>query len=196
MENTRQAGQLTQYGIPLILQPVPKKFTFDMDPEINIPAWIRLVDLDPFYWHERAIGKIASRVGVPIGADFRSLQKESMDWPWVQVIIDASCHPYEVVNIMTYEGEEKQQKIEYEYIPKFCFICKMFGHYKDNCPGPSVRTKIPTQQMHDRYRSRSRMGREHAAKPRSLSQGKQAVQPHNGVKNAPENRKATDGRIL
>lgn len=70
-------------------------------------------------------------VGVPIGAYFKSLHKESMDWPRVQVIIDAACPLCEVVNIKTYEGVELQQKNDYEYVPKFCSKCKMFGHYKE-----------------------------------------------------------------
>lgn len=40
MESTWQAGPFTQYGIPLILQPVPEKFRFDIAPKVNMdPAY-------------------------------------------------------------------------------------------------------------------------------------------------------------
>lgn len=120
LECTRQASPFTQYGTPFILQHVPDYFCFDMAPEINIPVWIRLVDLEPYYWHENANGKIASLVGVPLGADFKSLRKKSMDWPRVQVIIDASTFSKESMKVIDQDGVEFHHKVEFEYVPKFC----------------------------------------------------------------------------
>lgn len=83
LETTRQSGPFSCFGIPLILQPVPEDFSFEMEPAKEIPVWIKLIDLKPQYWSDTAIGKIASKIGKPIGVDFDSLQKHSVDWPRV-----------------------------------------------------------------------------------------------------------------
>lgn len=56
---------------------------------------------------------------------------------------------------------------------------------------------MPPPQKNARYRSQSRMGCVPAQNPRSLSYGKQHVQPQHGVKTIfLENRRAADGRII
>lgn len=152
LELTRQKGSFSMFGIPLILQPVLEHFRLDMEPNINIPVWIQLKDLEPYFWHEEAIGKIASKIGIPIWAYFRSIHKSSLNWSRVQVIIDASKAPKKLVKLRSHKWEMFNQEIEYEFLQ----TCKVFGHYSEGCKGPEERNKQFQPANFGRFRSRSR----------------------------------------
>ncbi|KAL1555106.1 hypothetical protein AAHA92_15586 [Salvia divinorum] len=56
--------------------------------DINIQVWVRLVDLRETLWNEVAINKIASCIGVPLATYFRTLHRENIDGPRLQVIVN------------------------------------------------------------------------------------------------------------
>lgn len=116
-----------------------------MEPAKEIPVWVKLVDLKPCFWNDTAIGKIVSKIGKPIGVDYDSLQKHSLDWPRVQLIINSTKQQKNSVQIHTHKGEVINQKIEFEYLPRLCNVCKVFGHYSEGCNGPEARRKQPNQ---------------------------------------------------
>ncbi|XP_042041383.1 uncharacterized protein LOC121786832 [Salvia splendens] len=126
MEKIRQQGPFDIFGIPLVLQPLPKKFDPDMEPEVMVPIWLRLVDLPLELWNLTAVSKIASCIGTPLSTDFSTLRRETLDGPRIQVIIDTAKRPKESLSIRLPSGDYLDQKIEYEFIPKFCKACKSY----------------------------------------------------------------------
>ncbi|XP_042012340.1 uncharacterized protein LOC121760788 [Salvia splendens] len=135
MEKIRQQGPFDIFGIPLVLQPLPKKFDPDMEPEVMVLIWLRLVDLPLELWNLTAVSKIASCIGTPLSTDFSTLRFKTLDGPRIQVIIDTAKRPKESLTIRLPSGEYVEQKIEYEFIPKFCKACKTYGHFSDECRG-------------------------------------------------------------
>ncbi|KAL1554961.1 hypothetical protein AAHA92_15457 [Salvia divinorum] len=117
MELTRQKGPHAIFGIPLILQPMSMDFNPNMDPEINIPVWLRLVDLRATLWNEAAISKIESCIGVTLTTEFQTLH------PRIQVIVNAAKKPRDSLQIRLHTREDYELKIEYEFMPKFCTKC-------------------------------------------------------------------------
>ncbi|KAL1569948.1 hypothetical protein AAHA92_01360 [Salvia divinorum] len=134
MEKARQKGPFDIFGIPLVLQPMPPNFNPDMEPEVMTPVWLRLVDLPLTLWNLTAVSKIASCIGTPLATDYSTLRRDNMDGPRIQVIVDITKRPKKSLCIKLPTGEF-EQKIEYEFMPKFCHACKMYGHLADDCRG-------------------------------------------------------------
>ncbi|XP_042035099.1 uncharacterized protein LOC121781427 [Salvia splendens] len=135
MEKIRQQGPFDIFGIPLVVQPLPKKFGPDMEPEVMVSVWLRLVDLPLELLNLTAVSKIASCIGTPLSTDLSTLRRETLDGPRIQVIIDTAKRSKESLSILLPSGEFLEQKIEYEFIPKFCKACKTYGHFSDECRG-------------------------------------------------------------
>ncbi|XP_042002777.1 uncharacterized protein LOC121751967 [Salvia splendens] len=171
MEKIRQQGPFDIFGIPLVLQPMPKKFDPDMEPEVMVPIWLRLVDLPLELWNLTAVSKIASCFGTPLSTDFSTLRRESLDGPRIKVIIDTARRPKESLTIQLPNGDFVEQKVEYEFFPKFCNACKMYGHFADECRGRDEEWK----QAHG-------TGSSH----RSKSRGWETSVPRNRVQQPPK----------
>lgn len=77
------------YGTPLILYNLPKDFRFDSTTEIKFRVWIPLPDLQLPLQNPNALGKIALIIGEPIDADHKTIYKNSIAGPRIQVLVDA-----------------------------------------------------------------------------------------------------------
>lgn len=56
----RQKCPFDIFGTPLVLQAMPPHFDLDIEPEVKIPVWLRLVDLPVDLWNLTTVSKIAS----------------------------------------------------------------------------------------------------------------------------------------
>lgn len=128
MESTRQKGPFDAFGMPLVLQSMPAKFDPDMEPEVRVPVWLRLVDLPLELWNLTAVSKIGSYLGTPLSTDYKTLRRESMDGPRIQVIINTTQRPRDAVSVELPSGDFIDVKLEYEFLPTYCPACKNFGH--------------------------------------------------------------------
>lgn len=93
MERTRQKGPFEVFGTPLIPEDMPQQFDPDMEPEVKIPVWLRLVDLPLDLWNLSAVSKIASYLGMTLTTNLKTLRRESMDGPRIQVIMNMAQRP-------------------------------------------------------------------------------------------------------
>ncbi|XP_042023163.1 uncharacterized protein LOC121770512 [Salvia splendens] len=123
MEKIRQQGLFDIFGIPLVLQRMPKKFDPDMEPKVMVPIWLRVMDLPLELWNLTAVSKIASCFGTPLPTDISTLRRESLDGPCIQVIIDTTRRPKESLTIQLRNGDFVEQNVEYEFFSKFCNAC-------------------------------------------------------------------------
>lgn len=121
-------------------------FNPNKDPDINIPVWCRLVDLRATLWSESAIHKIVSCIGVPLATDYRTLHRENVDGPRIQVIVNAATKPREELAIRLHTGEFYNLRFEYENMPKYCTKCRSFGHLESGCMGPKDTIRQPPRQ--------------------------------------------------
>ncbi|XP_041989655.1 uncharacterized protein LOC121741038 [Salvia splendens] len=169
-ETVRQNGPFEIFGIPLVLQPMPEDFDLNMDPEVNVPLWIRLVDLPLTLWNLTAISKIASCLRTPLSTDFNTLRRESLDGPQVQVIINTAVRPKTNITVQL-PNWPYEQKVVFEFFPGFCNACKAYGHFADECCGRKAVYEQHVQygagsraQSKDRARSKSRPHEQYSGK--------------------------------
>lgn len=157
MEKVRQKGPFDVFGTPLVLQPMPSDFDPDMEPEVKVPVWLRLVDLPLDLWNLSAVSKIASFIGTPLTTDFKTLRRESMDGPRIQVIVNTAQRPKEAISVQLPSGNFLEVKIEYEFMPKYCPSCKVYGHLLEECTGQGDEWElVKKKETHSRSASRGR----------------------------------------
>ncbi|XP_042445564.1 uncharacterized protein LOC122030430 [Zingiber officinale] len=135
-ENDRKsvliAGPYFLFRRPLLLKNMPEFFKFD-DHEIkHVPAWIKLPGLPLECWNETCLSMIVSKVGKPLHIDKKTQTKKRISHPRMLVEVDASKELVRNVTIRLPDGEF-DQRVFFEWEPKFCDHCTMFGHDTNSC---------------------------------------------------------------
>ena len=126
-------GPYFAYGRSLLLKIMPRYFRFGGEDIATVPVWIQLPDLPLDCWNERALSKIVSRVGKPISTDKMTRTKERLSFARVMVEVDASKELVTGVDMRLPTGEVYRQVVVFEYYPKYCKKCKIFGHVEGDC---------------------------------------------------------------
>lgn len=129
----RNKGTQYVFGIPLVLCSMPRAFKFDIASNFKFRIWITLSGLPLEYWNPRSISKIASRVGMPIEVDRRTIKAENVDGPRVLVLVDALNKPVESFPIAMHDGTIFNQHVSYDFYPSMCSKCHRMGHSIDMC---------------------------------------------------------------
>ncbi|KAL0424019.1 UNVERIFIED_CONTAM: hypothetical protein Sradi_0936700 [Sesamum radiatum] len=140
-------GPYFVYGRPLILKVMPDCFEFKEDSISLTPVWATLPSLPLECWHANALGKIGSKLGMPIAMDSLTLKMERVSYARILVEVDASKPLVDQVDFMLPNGMMRSQPVVYEFIPKFCTKCNRFGHLVASCQGtqpPTDGTAKPT----------------------------------------------------
>ncbi|KAL0294678.1 UNVERIFIED_CONTAM: hypothetical protein Sangu_3213500, partial [Sesamum angustifolium] len=78
------------YGRPLLLKTMPDCFEFKED-DINLtPVSATLPSFLLECWHPNALGKIGSRLGMPIAMDSQTMKMERVSYARILVEVDVS----------------------------------------------------------------------------------------------------------
>ncbi|KAL1554617.1 hypothetical protein AAHA92_15161 [Salvia divinorum] len=133
MEFVRKKCPCSIFRIPLILEPTKDDFNLKDKIKLNIPVWIRIPDL--ILWSKTTIEKIATSVGTPVAVVERTILKDTLDGPKVQVIINVMAEPRCKVKVIMPKEEKFIQEIEYDFLPKYCRLYQEFDHFNDCCLG-------------------------------------------------------------
>lgn len=129
-------GPYFVFGCPLLLKVMPQCFEFD-DEDISIlPVWINLPSLPLELWNAKALSKIVSKVGRPISTDRLTQTKERISYARVLVEVDAAKELVRSVHLKLPNGKKREQEVLFEFEPKFCASCKVFGHTSSICSQP------------------------------------------------------------
>lgn len=94
----------------------------------DYPIWIQLHNLPLGCWSAEALSKIASGVGIPKFADNCTSLQKRVQYERVLVHIDVTVSLVDEVTIEIGDDKSFQQKIKYEFKPKFCHKCNQLGH--------------------------------------------------------------------
>lgn len=132
MEDIKK-GNYEVFGIPLILTYLPQDFRFDTTPVFKYRVWATFPNLPLALWNPSALGKLASLIGEPIAVDHKTMARNHIDGPRVQVLVDPARRPLYGVNLSLHNGTKFEQKIIYDYYPIFCSTCSRVGHVSENC---------------------------------------------------------------
>ncbi|KAL0352440.1 UNVERIFIED_CONTAM: hypothetical protein Scaly_1632700 [Sesamum calycinum] len=126
-------GPYFVYGRPLFLKAMPDCFEFNEDGISLTPVWATLPSLPLERWHPNALGKIGSRLGMPISMDLLTMKMERVSYARISVEVDASKPLIDQVDFMLPNGVMRSQPVVYEFTPKFCKKCNRFGHLEGSC---------------------------------------------------------------
>jgi len=140
--NVLNGGPYFAYGRSLLLKILPRCFRFGGEDFAIVPVWVQLPGLPLDCWNERALSKIMSRVGKPISTDKMTRTKERLSFARVLVEVDASKELVTGVDLRLPTGEVYNQQVVFEFYPKYCKKCKIFGHVDGDCKKESEGGKL------------------------------------------------------
>ncbi|PWA66526.1 RNA-directed DNA polymerase, eukaryota, Reverse transcriptase zinc-binding domain protein [Artemisia annua] len=113
-----------------------------IEPDV-LPLWVKFVNLPLEAWTTKGLSAIASRLGKPIMMDTMTTKMCSqgvgrLGYARVLIEVDAKKGIPDHVDIMYCDkmGKQtaiKQVKVEYDWKPPVCDVCKVFGHANDKC---------------------------------------------------------------
>ncbi|XP_050222191.1 uncharacterized protein LOC126672286 [Mercurialis annua] len=106
-----------------------------MDPSelTSIPIWIHLPGLPWEFWTKEMLSKIGSTCGAPLYCDQCTLSKTKLDFARILVEMEANGEFPNRVILQDERGAQFSQKIDYEWKPQRCEVCKKLGHLSSNC---------------------------------------------------------------
>ncbi|XP_074306119.1 uncharacterized protein LOC141641351 [Silene latifolia] len=119
-------------GYPMVFKPWSPTVVEELN-VTHVPVWVLFPGLDPCYWSQTALSKVASVVGNPICADEHTTNKSKLAFARILVNVDLSQELPKAVQLSTPYRGEVLQKIVYEWLPYFCTKCKKIGHTNDRC---------------------------------------------------------------
>ncbi|KAH0743052.1 hypothetical protein KY290_031045 [Solanum tuberosum] len=101
-------------------------------------AWISFPNLLPTYFVKECLYSLASVVGEPVQIDRATINRTKPSCARVKVQVDLKSNLPKVVMMDIVDegsGEVRSEKvhIRYDYIPKYCYECKMQGHDNHEC---------------------------------------------------------------
>jgi len=132
-DSVMAGGPYTVFGRPLMLKAMPPFFEFDDQNVSFLPVWVNLPALPLECWTSAALSIICSKIGKPISTDSITATRGQFSYARVLIEIDASKDLIKSVLFKLPSGKLRTQPVIYEYEPRFCAHCKVFGHSVKGC---------------------------------------------------------------
>ncbi|KAL0924452.1 hypothetical protein M5K25_005283 [Dendrobium thyrsiflorum] len=159
-------------GKPFIFQKWTPHFSPKREEFNTVPIWFKIHDLPLCCWTPVGISKIATKIGIPMAVDALTASKSRLTYARVCVQVDSTAtYPEQIPISVT--GKLFNLKIEYEWKPELCGLCKSFNHSTSSCP---TNPNPPPQTAPTTVRGRS-TSRRHRSRPTSLSSKSILPQP-------------------
>lgn len=133
-ERVLHNGPYKVFRTLLVLRPLPRLFNFKKREAHKAPVWVRLPGLPYDLWNEKGLSNVASRLGLPLHSDANTCAKSKLSFARILVEVDVLKDLHNTVQICAPEGEEFEQVVIYESVPKFCSLCSSIGHGTAHCP--------------------------------------------------------------
>ncbi|XP_074288965.1 uncharacterized protein LOC141614110 [Silene latifolia] len=116
----------------LVMKRWTPQISKELDSVSRVPVWVTLPDLDPIFWSEKALSKIASKIGTPMYADPVTTNKERLSFARLMIEVDVSQKLPEDILLYTPYGQVLQ-RVVFEWLPYYCTHCKKLGHDVKQC---------------------------------------------------------------
>ncbi|KAL0913108.1 hypothetical protein M5K25_016540 [Dendrobium thyrsiflorum] len=163
-------------GKPFIFQKWTPHFSPKREEFNTVHIWFKIHDLPLCCWTPVGISKIATKIGIPMAVDALTASKSRLTYARVCVQVDSTAtYPKQIPISVT--GKLFNLKIEYEWKPELCGLCKSFNHSTTSCP---TNPNPPPQTAPISVRGRS-TSRRHRSRPTSLSSKGILPQPVSNV---------------
>ena len=118
---------------PVIVKPWTADSNFTKDPVKLVPIWIKLHGLEVKYWGEKSLKKIAGLVGTVIKVDQATQHRDKLLFAKVLVEVRIDQEFPELIQFLDEKGVIIDQRVEYDWLPISCSICKGMGHTMEKC---------------------------------------------------------------
>ncbi|XP_074265385.1 uncharacterized protein LOC141587816 [Silene latifolia] len=120
-------------GYPLVFKPWTSTVAEELSEITTVLIWVLFPNLDPCFWSQAALSKVASFVGRPICADEPTTSKSKITFAKILVEVDLFKDLPKGMTLQTPYRGTVLQKIDYEWVPHYCRSCKRIGHTQDWC---------------------------------------------------------------
>ncbi|XP_072087268.1 uncharacterized protein [Arachis hypogaea] len=107
-------------------------------------VWVKIVGLNIWYYHERAMMRIASAIGKPIKIDLATKSAERGKFARACVQVNLGLPVVRKIIVDGYEYD-----VEYECLQLLCEKCNCFGHTAVTCKGEAVDVKSGDETRSD-----------------------------------------------
>ncbi|XP_058766770.1 uncharacterized protein LOC131640389 [Vicia villosa] len=128
MEKVTAQGPYFIFGRPVFLKSWSPDFEIMEDVLRVLPIWITFPNLPLHLWGKISISKISSAIGKPITTDECTAKKLRISYARVLVEVDITQKPRDTICIKDHVGKKIEQKVEYEWRPRYCHSCLKVGH--------------------------------------------------------------------
>ncbi|XP_031279764.1 uncharacterized protein LOC116138167 [Pistacia vera] len=130
-------------GKCIILQQWHAQFTFDKSCISRVPVWACLHGFPYPLWSHKGLCMVSSMLGRPLSSDKTTSERTRLDYARVCVELDATKPLRRHIEFQCrLSAEPIQIIVEYEWTPKMCLKCCVFGHV---CHQPEVPTAAIAQ---------------------------------------------------
>lgn len=120
-------------GKLIIVRKRSDSLKMDIDLLTTMPIWVRLPCVNLKLWDREAFSVMASIIGKPIKMDAATTLKTRLNYARLLVEVSANDELPDEINLTLCNGENVIQKVEYEWVPPKCNLCKCFGHTREQC---------------------------------------------------------------
>ncbi|XP_020252366.1 uncharacterized protein LOC109829738 [Asparagus officinalis] len=133
---------------PLLLKPWAVNEEIYKSDDCIYPLWIQLPELKLNLWNSKCISKIASIIGKPVATDKLTATKQRLTYARVLVEVKMPTVLPDQITVQGPNGKSYNQKIHYEFKPRWCDLCKVVRHDANYCKKISrVQKWIPKQKV-------------------------------------------------
>jgi hypothetical protein len=126
-------------GKPFFLKKWQPGLILTKESHSKIPIWAKFYNVPHEFWTGNGLSYIASAVGRPLYADSLTETHKRISFARVCIEVDASSELIDSFDLML-NGDvpgmsptSVEIKVDYQWKPKICTLCKSFGHTTGSC---------------------------------------------------------------
>ncbi|XP_020245093.1 uncharacterized protein LOC109823217 [Asparagus officinalis] len=135
MFDVLEAGPWFFGSRPLVLKPWSIEIDMDTIQDSSYPLWVQFPNLRLNLWSSTGISKVSSLIGKPITTDklIATRKRKSYARVLLEVQLPLTSPLPDQVVIQGPNGKCHNQKVIYEFKPRWCDTCKAIGHSTEQC---------------------------------------------------------------
>ena len=132
VETVLEGGPWYVAGKPLILQQWTPHLSIEKNKVFRVPVWVCFYNVPLEYWNQQGLSYIASMIGKPIQVDRMTAIRGRITYARICIEVDAKddwITSFDLEAANPPEGSEPITiRVEYQWTPARCNVCKSFGH--------------------------------------------------------------------
>nr|GME15749.1 DUF4283 domain-containing protein [Ipomoea batatas] len=141
-----EGGPFHLFGKRLFLENMKEDYVLGAKAFCCLPVWVRLPMLPTKCWNQKALSRIASKLGKPMFMDKFTYEQQKRDFARILVDMDCSIQPVETVSFKMPDGALWKQHLIFENLPPYCSRCGSEIHLTASCPLTKVENNLKERE--------------------------------------------------